>query len=450
MAGKIREMIDTIIQQRAGGNPMLERIVKTKLILKGINPARFTPQSEDDPTVMACLEQFLQDLQGAPATQGAPTAAVGSGADGEYFHVACSTQTDLAASVAEIAGRLQPCKPAMVLFFAASRFAPDAVGRQMQAAFPGSQVFGCSTSGELMSGRMLDGGMVAMAFHRRAAGDVRVEVVEGLSNDHALHNAFASFAKHYRTPVAAMDPDAYVGLVLVDGLRGAEEQLMETIGDLTDVTFVGGSAGDDLQFSATHVYANGRSYTDAAVLALMRPEIGFSFIKTQSFRSLNKTLRVTWADEARREVLEFDDRPAAEAYADALGTSVEQAPDYFMRNPLGLIVEGEPFVRSPQQIKGGTMSFYCSIREGMELSLLESGNIVQDTKVALEEAKRRMGSISAVVNFNCILRTLELKQKQLTEDYGALFSDIPMIGFSTYGEQYIGHINQTATMLVFK
>jgi len=50
----------------------------------------------------------------------------------------------------------------------------------------------------------------------------------------------------------------------------------------------------------------------------------------------------------------------------------------------------------------------------------------------------------------CILRTLELESKGITEAYGKLFTDIPTIGFSTYGEEYIGHINQTSTMLVFK
>jgi hypothetical protein len=61
-----------------------------------------------------------------------------------------------------------------------------------------------------------------------------------------------------------------------------------------------------------------------------------------------------------------------------------------------------------------------------------------------------MGNISGIVNFNCILRTLELEQKMLTGKYGELFTDIPTIGFSTYGEQYIGHVNQTATILAFK
>jgi len=61
-----------------------------------------------------------------------------------------------------------------------------------------------------------------------------------------------------------------------------------------------------------------------------------------------------------------------------------------------------------------------------------------------------IGSISAIVCFNCILRTLELKEKKQTEKYGSLFKDIPTVGFSTYGESFIGHINQTAVMLLVK
>ena len=63
---------------------------------------------------------------------------------------------------------------------------------------------------------------------------------------------------------------------------------------------------------------------------------------------------------------------------------------------------------------------------------------------------RELGSVSAIVNFNCMFRTLELQSKNQTDDYGKLFADIPTIGLSTYGESYIGHMNQTATMLLFK
>jgi hypothetical protein len=96
------------------------------------------------------------------------------------------------------------------------------------------------------------------------------------------------------------------------------------------------------------------------------------------------------------------------------------------------------------------MAFYCKVVKGMELSLLESTNIVEDTKNSVEKKKQEIGDISGIINFHCILRTLELEEKGETETYANIFSNIPTIGFSTYGEQYIGHINQTSTMLVFK
>ena len=80
------------------------------------------------------------------------------------------------------------------------------------------------------------------------------------------------------------------------------------------------------------------------------------------------------------EVIEFDNKPAAVAYAEALGIAVEDAPDTFMHNPVGLVIDGEPYVRSPQQIKDNKMLFYCGVIEGMELSILESTNIIEDTK----------------------------------------------------------------------
>jgi hypothetical protein len=63
MAGKIKQMIDFIISQRAKDNPMLERVIKTKLILKGINPIKYTQMSEDDPIILAKLERMMQELK---------------------------------------------------------------------------------------------------------------------------------------------------------------------------------------------------------------------------------------------------------------------------------------------------------------------------------------------------------------------------------------------------
>ncbi len=42
---------------------MLERVIKTKLILKGINPNKYTLESEDDPLIIAKLEKMMNDLR---------------------------------------------------------------------------------------------------------------------------------------------------------------------------------------------------------------------------------------------------------------------------------------------------------------------------------------------------------------------------------------------------
>jgi hypothetical protein len=63
MPGKIIQMIDFIIKQRAQNNPMLERVIKTKLILKGINPSKYNTQSDDDPVVINKLQILINDFK---------------------------------------------------------------------------------------------------------------------------------------------------------------------------------------------------------------------------------------------------------------------------------------------------------------------------------------------------------------------------------------------------
>jgi hypothetical protein len=359
---------------------------------------------------------------------------------------AFSVKIDVEGAVAEIKEQLKGCDASMVLFFASPAYQPDRLAAAMAQAFPGAETFGCTSAGEIVTGRMLTHSLVAMALSSAAVRSVKVEVLHDL--DKPGNSAFDAFERHFGTPIKEMDPGRYVGILLIDGLSRKEELIVDRIGDLTNVNFIGGSAGDDLRFSATHIFAGGKSHGNAAVVALVEPAVPFSFIKTQSFTPKTRTLKVTRANEEEREVIEFDGKPAAIAYAEALGVDVAEVESHFLSNPLGLLFEGEPFVRSPQRVKDGSMVFYCAIKEGMELSLLQSTDIIADTKNALEDDRTAFGEVSAIINFNCILRTLELRQKGLTEKYGNLFSDVQTAGFSTYGEQFIGHINQTATMLV--
>lgn len=361
-----------------------------------------------------------------------------------------STNQNVNDAVKEIKNQIKVSEPKLIMFFASSKYNQEELAAKMKEAFNNSDVVGCSTAGELVSGKMLDNSIVAMAFAKEKIGNLKVEVIENLKNSVDPQKAFESFEKYFSEKLSNMDFKKYFGIILVDGLSNSEEKLMDKIGTKTNVNFIGGSAGDDLKFQKTFVSANGKAYSDAAVIVLVKPEAEFDILKTQSFVTTDKVFTATKVDEEKREILELDGKPAAEVYAEAINEPVENIAAGFMTYPLGVMVGDEPFVRSPQQPSGKGIRFYCNVAEGTELTLLKSEDIVADTKKDLKKKIEELGTVEGIVNFNCILRTLELKGKNQSDDYGKVFSDIPTIGFSTYGEEYIGHINQTAVMLVLK
>ena len=67
MAGKIKQMLDTIITVRSQGKPTLVITTKTKLIMKGVDPDLYGPDSPDDPAVLAKLKQIAADMNVALA-----------------------------------------------------------------------------------------------------------------------------------------------------------------------------------------------------------------------------------------------------------------------------------------------------------------------------------------------------------------------------------------------
>lgn len=361
-----------------------------------------------------------------------------------------STQSDVNAAVREIKEQFGSFEPTLVLFFASSRYAPDSLAAEMQSGFSKAQTMGCTTAGEIVTGKMLQNSITAMGFSKAIIPQVCVTAVENMDKDGAATHALQTFERIFGETMQEMSFEKYVGFILTDGLSLSEEKIMDQLGDATNITFIGGSAGDDLKFEKTFVFVNGKSYAHAAALALMKPAVGFEIIKTQSFAIKDARLVATKVNEATREVVEFNGRPAVDAYAEAVGERPENLSDRFMRNPLGLVSDGDPFVRSPQQLKDKSVIFYCQVLEGMELSVLEATDLIEDTRKAVEAKLAEMGGACCLINFHCILRTLELRQKGLEPAYGALFTETPTIGFSTYGEQYIGHINQTSTILAFK
>ena len=348
----------------------------------------------------------------------------------------------------------------MVVFFAATNYDPDILAASVRDAFPGAKTFGCTTAGEGVDTLLLNASVVAMAFAAGVFDHNEIALVVEDGEESAAEGIFSSadtamwyLGRRLKQVLLQLDYRQYVGFLLADSVSFFSEALVERVGEMTDVIFAGGIAGEDCHFrDEGRVFYQGRSYRSAVVLALWKPKRGFELLKTQAVELTDKTLAVTRADENRRIVWKFNDEPAALAYAKATGLSPE-AMTYFEFDdfPLALAVNGEPFLRGiARRVEPHGLQMLALVREGMRFTVTRFGDIIDSTGAALREKFGDAGRPAAILHVNCVSRHTTLKKNGCDQDFAALFDGIPNIAFSSYGEIYVGLVGMTSTMILFK
>lgn len=361
-----------------------------------------------------------------------------------------STNKDARAAARELHEAIGGPDLRFVIFYASPDFDLPVLADELKRLFGSVPMIGCTTAGEITPIGYLHGSLTGVSV---SAPDLHVAIAR-LDDLQSFEFAKGeSVGPHLRSTLvdkglAASGSNTFAFL-LVDGLSMKEEPIVSGISrGLGDIQLFGGSAGDGVRFKATYIYHEGVFRQDCALLTLVHTEHPFVVFKTQHFVSSEDKMVVTKADPARRIVTEINGEPAGREYARLVGLDVDKlTPLIFSTYPVVVRLGGSYYVRSIQKVNDDeSLTFFCAIDEGIVLTVARGVDLIENLSQTFDGLHQKVGSPELILGCDCILRDLEIGQRNIRDEVSELLVKNNVIGFSTYGEQFNAmHINQTFT-----
>ena len=181
---------------------------------------------------------------------------------------------------------------------------------------------------------------------------------------------------------------------------------------------------------------------------LVRTRRAFRLFTMEHFVPSETRMVITEADPLTRVVTEINAEPAGREYARLVGLDVDKlTPMIFAAHPVMVKVGGRYYVRAIQKVNDdGSLTFFCAIDKGLVLTVAKGTDIIRNLADRFAAIRAEIGRPQLVIGCECILRSLELEQKQLKAEAGRLLAAQNIVGFNTFGEQFQSmHVNQTFT-----
>ncbi|ABG30548.1 FIST signal transduction protein [Roseobacter denitrificans] len=371
-------------------------------------------------------------------------------AEPSFVRVALSRAVDAAAAARLAAQQISARDTCFVLAFVPGNRNGAVIAHSLEEALGGVPVFGCSTAGQITTEGYETDALLLLAFpkaHFRCAS-VLMEPLNPLSTTQAATHAQRHVQKFSHT--AGWNR---LGLIFTDGLSKQEDMLISALETaLGDLPIFGGSAGDGLRFEQTYVLHNGEVHHNAAVLLLLETDLPFQGIGFDHFLPGDSQVVITDADPDDRKVFEINGAPAAQEYARLVGCAVEDlSPQIFAENPLLIEYKDTHYVRAISDAgEDGALSFLAAIDDGLIMTLGQGQEIIETLQAGLDIRDAEGRSPDFILGFDCVLRKLEIEQKQLGHAVSNVLGAAHVFGFNTYGEQHCGvHMNQTLVGVAF-
>lgn len=364
--------------------------------------------------------------------------------------VAVSSLVSAQAAVAEATSKIDAAETRFVLAFVPGDMPSGEVAAALDQVLGGVPVFGCSTAGQITGQGYETDALLLMAFpkaHFRCSS-ILLAPLDPISPTELATKAQRHLQEFQRT--AGWNR---LGLIFADGLSQQEDVLVSTLeAVLEDLPIFGGSAGDSLRFKETSILHKGASHRNSAVLLVLETDLDFQGVGFDHFLPSGLPFVITGADPDARKVFEINGAPAAQEYARLIGCRTEDlSPTIFAENPMLVQYRDRHYVRAISDADTeGALSFLAAIDDGLIMTLGKGQEILQTLETGLRLEDRLGERPDFILGFDCVLRKIEIEQKQLGNAVSDILCSSRVFGFNTYGEQYCGvHMNQTFVGVAF-
>ncbi|MBK8173726.1 MAG: FIST C-terminal domain-containing protein [Rhodospirillales bacterium] len=336
------------------------------------------------------------------------------------------------------------------VFFCSTDYDLPALAAELDARFTGIPLIGCTSAGEITPAGYMKGSVAGFSLARPDFAAVaapirnlrRFSIADGQEMVRTLRDELEASCDGSAT-------DNTFALLLIDGLCKREEVVLSAISSaLGDIPLFGGSASGGMTFQRSYVFHRGQFHADAAILVLVSTRLPIKLFTVDHFVSSETKMVVTEADPARRIVTEINAEPAGREYARLVGLEVDAlTPMIFATHPVVVKVGGRYYTRSIQKVNPDeSLTFFCAIDKGIVLTVAKGTDLLHNMRQLFDDIAVEIGPPQLVIGCDCILRALELEEKQLTAQADDMFVANNVVGFSTFGEQFHAmHVNQTFT-----
>ncbi|MFT3921834.1 MAG: FIST N-terminal domain-containing protein [Myxococcales bacterium] len=384
-----------------------------------------------------------------------------------------STSSNPERAVLEVLEQIAPKDAGLVVYFAPASLDQARVQQAFAKALGGTPFIGGSSlhmtvplltmRHNIASDGFCDGLCALSLGSSGVMADV--DLVQDVAQPGAVEAAVAALQRLASRAGLQLDQPEIEGhflLVLCDGPSGHADAILDGLFMAAPgLQIVGGGTAGTFSFATGQprsgsVHTAGGCHHRGAALALIRVAGPFVTKMVTSYRPTAKQFEVTKA--SGKVVSELNGNPAAREYARALGVPAwklgySRLPNFrlFLRNPVGLVVDGQPYLRGISARSGDDLRVVVGdMAPGQVLRLMEPGDLVTETRKVIEQTHAELGALSGALLFSCAYRELEA---DILGTQNELFQALklgPMAGLISFGEYFRGlAVEQTLTLVAF-